>query len=364
MKDQYFVTFILSELYYLPVYEPVAQALKKQNLDCLFLVRSVYKKRTINTDKTAIAYLREKDYDFKILEEDLSAISTTYVISSANGYKTYDFKFKHTVLMSHGIGTKGGYFAKEHTLFDIRFIEGDYRMTTMLELFPDIKTKLYNVGFSKLDTAINMTNKDKSRLILRYGLDPKKKTILYSPTFYPSTIERIKRAFPSDFSNYNIIIKPHAFSYEMDKYKKQRRLLKHWKKSPNVYLAPPEEFNLSPIMAISDVMVTDESSAMFEFIALDKPMICYRDVKLRLTYRLFKNKLKKRMEPHLIQFKDSFTNAYSYPQLVSMVADAINTPERNSDTRQKMTSLLVGKTDGKVSERIVEHLLGFINKNK
>ena len=140
--------------------------------------------------------------------------------------------------------------------------------------------------------------------------------------------------------------------------------MKHWSQYPNVFVAPIREFNLTPFMAIADVMITDESSAMFEFVALDKPMICYRDVKLRWTYRLSKNKLKKRMEPELEKFRDSFQNAYSYPQLCKMVHASIEHPDKNSENRKELAQHLVGKTDGKVSQRIIKHLLEFSHKDE
>lgn len=358
-KKKVFVTFIVSELYYLPIYEPVANALKEAGQSVMFLVRKEYSHRTTNTKDFAVEYLTNKGFEHLYLEGDLSALESRFVVFSANGYREPQFEYDYTVLMSHGIGTKGGYFAEDHTNFDIRFVEGEFRLNKMRELFPDMTTKQFDVGFAKLDPAVNITEGEKADLITKYGLDPAKKTILYSPTFYPSTIERIKRSFPNDLKDYNIIIKPHAFSYELNSYRKHRRIFKKWSTYPNVFLAPLEEFNLTPFMAISDIMMTDESSAMFEFIALDKPMICYRDVKLRLTYRLFPNKLKKRMEPFLEKFKDSFANAYSYKELLSLVKEADESPEKNSETRQALSELLVGKTDGKVSERIVKHLLDF-----
>lgn len=357
--SNYFITFIVSELYYLPIYEPVALELKKNGLKSLFLIRQEYTQRSTNTKDLAIDYITSKGYDYRILESDLSDFSSKFAVFSANGFKSYDFDYSYTILMSHGIGTKGGYFDEEHTKFDIRFVEGSFRKSKMEELFPNIKTKLYDVGFAKLDPAVNITNTERAQLIKHYGLDPEKKTILYSPTFYPSTIERIKKNFPHDFEQYNIIIKPHAFSYELKRYKKHRHLMQYWSQFSNVYVAPISEFNLTPFMAIADVMLTDESSAMFEFIALDKPMICYRDVKLRWSYRLFKKKLQKRMEPELEKFRDSFENAYSYQELCQMTEKALADPQKNSETRKKMALHLVGVTDGKVSQRIAKHLINF-----
>ena len=60
-----------------------------------------------------------------------------------------------------------------------------------------------NVGFCKLDPIINEEEDGLCYENLR--LDETKKTILYAPTFYPSSIEKFSKNFPSDFKNYNII---------------------------------------------------------------------------------------------------------------------------------------------------------------
>lgn len=333
-------------------------------MQLIFLLQGEFSGRTKQqverTLKIEEDFFSKHKYEYRYLETDLSDISCTYIICASHTYDDYaGLDYQYSVLMTHGIGTKRGYFQENNTKYDIQFCEGSYRKETLEKLFPNAKTKFINVGFAKLDAAVNLTNDERHLLIDKYGLDSRKKTILYSPTFYPSSIERIKRNFPEDLSNYNIIIKPHFFSYELKKYFKQRHLLKKWDKYSNVYLAPLEEFNLVPFMAIADIMITDESSAMFEFIALDKPMICYRDVKLRWTYRIFKNKLKKRMDPHIQKFNDSFANAHSYTELLSLVNLADKSPENNSNLRQQMSLLLVGNTDGKVSERIVKHLIDF-----
>lgn len=361
MKKSYFATFVLNEFYYLQIFETLANLLKNNKLPVLFLLQREYSGRSARNIKQTLEieenYCKDNAYDYNYLEADLTNYQTEFIIIASHAYKVYNIKHSHTVLMTHGIGTKSGYFKESNTYYDIQFCEGEYRKQKLEELFPDAKTKFINVGFAKLDTAVNMQVHEKQSLITAWGLCPNKKTILYSPTFYPSSIEKIKRDFPKDFSAYNVIIKPHFFSYELRKYKKQRQLFKYWNKFENTYIATPKDFNLVPFMAVADVMITDESSAMFEFIALDKPVICYREVKLRLSYRLFPKKLKRRIDPIIAQFKNSFTNAYSFDELKHLLADALDKPNQLHTERLSLAHQLVGQTDGKVSDRILHHLL-------
>ena len=134
--NDFFITFIVSELYYIPIFEPVADEIKKHNLKALFLIRQEYNYRSINTHDLATDYLESKGFNYKTLEDDLSNISSKFAVFSANGFRSYDFDYTYTILMSHGIGTKGGYFNKEHTKFDIRFVEGTFREKRLKELFP------------------------------------------------------------------------------------------------------------------------------------------------------------------------------------------------------------------------------------
>ena len=91
------------------------------------------------------------------------------------------------------------------------------------------------------------------------GLDNNKKTILYAPTFYPSSIERFPKNFPADLENYNIIIKPHFFSMSKKKYLKQRELLHHWESFNNTYLAKVNDYSLLPFLKSADLMISDAS---------------------------------------------------------------------------------------------------------
>ena len=51
------------------------------------------------------------------------------------------------------------------------------------------------------------------------------------------------------------------------------------------------------------LLISDESSVIFEFAALDKPVICNRFIHLRLSYRLFgRYKFNKRMESAMNRF--------------------------------------------------------------
>lgn len=355
-KLNYFAVFKVDYLYYIPQFLPVAKEMQKRGLNFLFILPEMHKRDIIPTLDFAIETCERYNINYQIGEDINIHITANYLISGANSFpKTYVI-FDKSALIVHGVGTKSGYFTEEQNKYDIRFIEGEYRYNKIKELYPDYKGILSNVGFSKLDDVINMSDNDKLKLFKELGLDANKKTILYAPTFYPSSIEKMSKNFPQEFSEYNIIIKPHYFSYLRAKYKAQRIKLEHWSKSSNVYLAGIKDYNLAPFFAISDIMISDESSAIFEFAALDKPVICNRFLHLRWTYRLFKSKFSKKMDSNMNQFRNIGEDVDSYNNLKYYIEKELANPANKNEIRKEYTKQIIGITDGNVSARILNIL--------
>ena len=352
-KNNLNVTFDVQEFYYLPQYLPVAKILDSQGVSVSFvfyedmatLFDSDFLKRyscvVVSSHSEAICIYNEKSPDWLVIG------------NSFTGLELLGSNVK-TALVSHGIGPKACYYTVSDTPTDVRFVEGPYRTDRLKKMYPE--QAFIDTGYAKLDPAIN--GELAGLMPSNYGLDDKKKTILYAPTFYPSSIERFKKSFPQDFDDYNIILKPHYFSLSIDKYKKQRALLEYWGSFSNVYLAPAEESNILPFMSISDVLISDASSTLFEFAALDKPVVWCDFLKLRWGYRGFlKFRFKNRMDQDLYKYADIAVHAKSYAQLREVVDEQVAYPEQYASQRAKYTLSLVGIVDGKASERIVEYML-------
>ncbi|RXQ94473.1 hypothetical protein EO244_09325 [Ancylomarina salipaludis] len=351
-----FAVFYTEQIYYLPQFLPVANELQKRNLKYLFVFKESAKRDIFNQNEDIINICKKESIPYQIGTKGLENTEIEYLISG-NSLPSTDISYKKSVFIAHGIGTKTGNFSEDKNIYDIRFVEGEFRLKKLKELYPQSKTLLNNVGFSKLDSVLALTEKEIINLKKEYGLDPKKKTILYAPTFYPSSIENMGNKFPEEFSDYNIIVKAHHYTYLRKRYKAQRKKLNKWKKYSNVYFAEFEDYNISPFYAISDILISDESSVVFEFAALDKPVILNRFIKLRLSYRLFgKHKLKKRMESSMDQFRNIGENVNKYKDLKKVVDTEIQNPERYKARRAECTYEIIGPVDGKVSVRMVNIL--------
>jgi len=135
-------------------------------------------------------------------------------------------------------------------------------------------------------------------------------------------------------------------------------LLKHWSNYDNVYLAKVDDYSLIPFMATANLLISDASSAIIEFAALDKPVIWCNFLKLRWNYRgIFSYRFKKRMDEDYKEYSKIAVKTDSYEELKTTVKDQIVHPDQLSENRRNYSEKMVGRLDGKASCRIIDYLL-------
>lgn len=349
------VYFDVLHLYYLAQYLPVADKLIEKGHQAVFVIHQ-------NTDQIeTLKQVADAEGLAVIWVADTTAAHQLYLADKPDWLITGNLmdeldsihQFTKTALMQHGIGPKACYYTVSKALTSVRFVEGPHRLERLQQLYPS--GEFVDTGYAKLDPVINQTSPVFD--IKKAGLDPTKKTLLYAPTFYPSSIEMLPKNWPELMREYNLIIKPHFFTYTKKRYNKQRRLLNHWQAYNNVYYASEHEHSLLPFMQSADILISDASSTLFEFVALGKPAIWCDFYKLRWTYRgIFSYRFKQRLDPDLDYFAKVATQVKSPAELTKAVAELVNNPQIKADERVAYTAKMVGKVDGAVSERIVEYL--------
>lgn len=348
------IIFDVLHLYYLPQYLPVHKELVKRGIESKFVFYP-----SIHDDVIREIISQQKLDSFWV--EDEQQACDYYLQEKANWiFFANEFPFLeqvHTVSKSaqlgHGIGPKASYYTKSDTPMTVRFVEGEYRCSRLREMYPN--DDFINVGFCKLDPIIN--NEPVAFNLETLGLDNNKPTITYAPTFYPSSLECFPKNWPNDFSGFNILIKPHYFSISKDKYQKQKQRLEHWATFDNVYLASTSDYSLVPFLATSDILISDASSALFEFAALNKPVIWCDFLKLRWSYRgIFSYRFKKRMDKDYGEYAEIAVHAKTYSELKALVAEQYSNPSMLENKRIGLSDKLAGSSDGKASIRIVEYL--------
>ena len=343
----YDVVFHVDYPYYYPHFLPIGKVLSQQGMHVHYVLSD--KQNTTLITKIA----DEEGLDYTLGEQSLTDIDTKVILFAKVPDENLRTKAKK-VFLCHGTGTKQCGFEKALERCDIVLVEGDYRFNYYTEQFAHYSHKIKKVGYSKLDPIVNITTEEKEKLKQRYTRDTSKKTILYAPTFFPSSIEKMSDTFPNDFKECNILIKPHYLSWERKRYKNHRRKFTLWAAYDNCTILGVDEYNLIPFMMISDLMISDESSAIFEFASLNKPVIINRFLKLRWSYYLNPKKLFKRMDTNMDRYRVVGDNPKTYQEMLKVTKETLRDNSAFEEARLSLAQDICGKIDGKVSERIAE----------
>jgi len=277
MKEDYYAIFYIAYPYYIPHFLPISKYLSSKNKKVLYVLSDKQNSSLMQN------IVEDEDLDYLFGDSNLYTKKSKFIFF-ANIFNPTQKIDAIKLFLWHGIGTKPYNFEQALKTNDILFTEGDYKFNKLTTEFSQYKSKIKKVGYSKLDSIVNLTDDELISLKEKYNLDHNKMTILYSPTFYPSSIEKMSKTFPDDFKECNIIVKAHYLTFERSRYKNQVKLFNQWAKYDNCTICDVAEYNLVPFLKLADIMISDESAAVFEFTALDKPVILNKFLKLRWSY--------------------------------------------------------------------------------
>lgn len=343
------ILFDVQHLYYLPQFLPVYEALRARGAQARFCLH-----RNPQALEQLQAVAREAAWPFDLVDPEQVP---RYHAEAQADWIVFGNHCKHlealprgtrTALLYHGIGVKACYYDAALARMDVRFVEGPYRLRELQARFPE--ARFVDVGFPKLDPLFREPRPVSSG----------RPVVLYAPTFYPSSIELLPDRWPEAFAECDLILKPHFFSLTAKAYRSQRRRLEGWaERYPQVTLASgPGDLSLVPHMARADVLVSEASSALFEFAALDRPVVWLDFFKLRWTYRgPLRFRFNRRMDRTILQYADVAAHAARPADLAPVVKGELERPEARSEVRRRITSELIGPVDGLASERVADVLL-------
>lgn len=176
------------------------------------------------------------------------------------------------VQVFHGLaGEKKGHF-RNRTYFDLYLTQGPYFTEGFHNLLKgDRSIEIKETGWPKLDALFKPHPEyqlEKSNLL---NIHTARWIVLYAPTFSPSltsaanAFEEICRL--AQQGQFLVLIKFHDLmsSALVEKYKEAAKL------HPNLKIA--EERNIVKSMIMADLMISDTSSVVYEFLLLNKPVI-------------------------------------------------------------------------------------------
>jgi hypothetical protein len=308
------------------ILEPVMQVLKEKKYEYIWFVRTTILEKFPYQDQRCTSKI-----------EDLVRFNSDAIFVPGNEVPHYLRGVKTQVF--HGLaGEKKGHF-RIRSYFDLYLTQGPYftrwfsRAAAKHKNFSVVET-----GWPKLDVygkELYKYDSDKLTLLKNFKA---KKIILYAPTFSPSLtsaphlLTQIEELAKS--KEYLIVIKFHDLMAEnlIDSYKKLSMRFK------NVLFI--EERNIIKYLLIADLMISDTSSVVYEFLLLNKPVITFKNNSLAINW----------------------DNQLSFSGLVKRVAkNLLEDPFKQQ--RLEILKEYHPYTDGNSAKRMVDAVEEYIKKN-
>lgn len=171
------------------------------------------------------------------------------------------------VQIFHGLcEEKGGHY-KITGFFDLYCTCGPLITTNFKRLTERYRYfRVKETGWPKIDGLLRPY--DRTELCQRLSLDPSRKIILYAPTFSPkfkSSDEIIKALRDLSQPGEQWIIKFHDLMAAEDR--------KRFQNLPKEYFRIYTGHDNTPLLQVADVLVSDTSSIVYEFMLQDKPVV-------------------------------------------------------------------------------------------
>ena len=369
MAKTFSILFDSYHLYHLPQFEPLIYLLSNDKRFQIYHSNS----RNINKEEFILCSKVLKklpgNYIQSTTEEKraelIRSLNLDVFICGWSRYELQKFVKKNTLvgMIYHGIGIKPSYWLDNHDRIDFRLVEGEYRIDQLKK--NNVNVDLYLTGFIKMDPLFKEKKINSNNVSDIFNLNPNKKTILFAPTFYPSSIESIGLNLAKLTEDYNLLIKPHLYSYYLEKFgdidlRPQIKILRKMANNfEHVKLIEPFHYNIIPFYNIADVLLTDASSTIYEMLALGKPVIVNRFFKLKLSHRLFRDRLyKKRLDRDMENDIGQFCYEVNKPnELPAIINNALNSHNKTLFTDGGYHKKMLYKLDGKSSIRARDFIL-------
>ncbi|NQV15358.1 CDP-glycerol glycerophosphotransferase family protein [bacterium] len=200
------------------------------------------------------------------------------VISMSNIPLIYDALKTKTIFVGHGAGDKK-YGASTRSLeaYDYHFLSGPKHLEKIRDVGLSIdQDKLIRIGNMRFDDYVN--NKiNRQKVLDRLGIiDQTRKNILYTPTWKwgNGTFHKYVYEFAKEISKeHNLIVRPH---YHDRPYISKVKLWAKFNGIRHVYFSNPADVGKCDTMEdflVSDLMISDTSSILYEYLITRKPII-------------------------------------------------------------------------------------------
>jgi CDP-glycerol glycerophosphotransferase (TagB/SpsB family) len=261
-----------------------------------------------------------------------------------DAYVTSDFTWTRLlhatcrIQMYHGVGGKYGFDAPTERLdaWHRIFFVNERRLRNCIDAgavdadSPAIRL----IGMPKVDRLVD-GSVDGRAVVVSLGLDDRRPTVLYAPTWSPaSSLNRFGMAIVERLAlmPVNLIVKLHdrsrdprpQYSGGVDWQERLRPLLR----GGSAVLAPGAD--IIPYLVAADVMVTDHSSAGFEYLLLDRPLVRIHLPALLETANVHPD--------YVALLADVSESTRAVDDTIGAVEHALADPQKRSDARRAVAA--------------------------
>jgi len=164
---------------------------------------------------------------------------------------------------------------------------------------------------------------------------------------------------------FNLIIKLHQWSYFLERFsgvnlQRHVKLINKIKgRYPEVAIIDPEHYNIVDLYQAADVLVTEASSTIYEFMATRKHVIVCDFYKKKLGHHLSPSRIfRRRLDQDMYTNLTNFCYHISSPrELLATLEKCFNQPDPFVTIREGYIYDMLYKLDGRSAERVREALL-------
>lgn len=247
------------------------------------------------------------------------------------------------VNVGHGTISKGYYFTdgiwtERENWVDLLCVPGHHAVS---QLAPILRTRVVATGMPKLDPVFAGRH-SRAALCQEYDVNPAKRLVLYAPTFNEdlSSVYLFADRF-AEFARADrvLFVKLHG-STRSDTIAAYRAIARN---TPGVIFV--EDPNIAPCLGGADVLISDVSSVMMEFMALDKPVILF-DHPQMTRYHGYK--------PDDIEhaWRDLATRVASFEEMACAVDDVLANGDERGPKRREYAARLFADREGGAAARV------------
>ena len=351
------ILFESHHLYYLPHFEPIIAELKRRGgyeiaasipLTVATDERRLFAESAQKLGVEIISDRDEKERVAKLRQREFNAI----VVGNVGRVEAIAAENSVVVMVYHGIGLKQSYYTDISPRVNLRAVESETRFS---ELESKGETNLVLTGLTKLDVFASAGETSRANLLQKWNLDPELPTVLYAPTFYPSSLEKLLSELPTLADQTNVLIKLHNFSWYQKRYRFQIEMASEVANGcKGLVLLPPEEFHITKFYPVTDILLSDLSSTLFEFLALNRPIIQTEFYTPKPRHRIFPWRLSRRLDSERASEID-FTHFLNRPSnLLPVINHVLEYPHEMASAREAAVERYLYKIDGQASSRLVD----------